>query len=116
MVLLWALFGVIAGSYPELARGGSFLGIASGALAGLIVAPVLGLCIALLGGKVKPTLLGACVGMMLGVLVRFMAGAGAPLTADMGLLVGGMAGGTCPQVIRSTLSLARSVTGLGRAR
>jgi hypothetical protein len=116
MALLWALFGAVAGAGPELASG-SGIGILSGAIAGVIVTPVLGVLIALLGGELKPTLLGGIWGAMIGVLVGIAAGAtNTPLTVNFGLMVGGMAGGTFPQVLRSTAFLARSVIGFGRGR
>jgi hypothetical protein len=117
MALLWALFGALCGACPHLASGGNIIGILSSAIAGVIVTPVLGVLIALLGGQLKPTLLGGIWGAMIGVLAGFVGGAAnAPLTADFGLLVGGMAGGTFPQVLRSTAFLARSVMAVGRGR
>jgi hypothetical protein len=117
LTLLWALFGAVVGACPGLTHGGDALGILSGALAGVILTPVLGVLIALLGGQAKPTLLGAIGGAMVGVLARFVAGApDGQLTAELGLLVGGMAGGTLPQMLRSTAFLARSVIAAGRGR
>jgi hypothetical protein len=117
LTLLWALFGAVVGAAPGLTRGGDLLGIFSGALAGVILTPVLGILIALLGGQVRPTLLGAIGGALVGALARFVAGApGGGLTVELGLLVGGMTGGTLPQLLRSTAFLARSVIGVGRGR
>jgi hypothetical protein len=117
MTLLWALFGAAAGASHYLVHGGNLIAILSGAIAGVLVMPVLGVPLALLGGQVKPTLLGGIWGAALGVLAGFVAGpSNAPVSPDFGLLVGGMAGATFPQMLRSTALLARSVLRLQRGQ
>jgi hypothetical protein len=117
MAILWAFIGAVAGAAPGLSHGDGVIRILSDAIAGVIITPILGVLIALLGGHVKPTLLGGIWGATTGVLAGFVAGrTSAPFTLDFGLLVGAMAGGTFPQLLRSMTFLARSVSGISRAR
>jgi hypothetical protein len=116
MAILWALFGAVCGAAPELARGGNLIGLISFALAGVIVTPTLGVFIALLGGRVKPSLLGALWGAAMGALAGSLGMGSASYALTVGLLVGAMAGGTLPQIVRSMSFLARSVLSLRRAR
>jgi hypothetical protein len=117
MVILWAVFGAVCGACPSLARGANAIGVLSDALAGVIVTPFLGVFIALLGGQVKTTVLGGIWGAMIGGLAGLVPGAAnVGFAVAIGLLVGGMAGGTFPQVLRSTAFLARSVMAFGRGR
>jgi hypothetical protein len=117
MAILWTLFGAVAGASHYLVLGGDIIAVVSGAIAGVLVVPVLGVILALLGGQVKPTLLGGIWGAAMGVLAGFVAGPpNAPFSPDFGLLVGGMAGATFPQLLRSTAFLVRSVFRLQRGR
>ncbi len=117
MAILWSVFGAVCGAAPELGRGGNLIGIVSGMIAGIIVTPLLGVVLALFGGQVKMTLLGGLWGAIIGASTGFLGGAvSSSLTLNFGLLVGGMAGGTFPQVLRATACLARSVREFGRGR
>jgi hypothetical protein len=95
MVLVWLLFGGICGACSDLARSGSWVGIVSGVLAGMIVMPFLGVFLGLAGARVRPTLIGGGLGGLLGALLATVVGSPSPtMVASFGLILGGLTGGT----------------------
>jgi hypothetical protein len=96
MTLLWLGFGALvgAGTAPP---GAGTIGILSGAIAGMLVLPLLGTALGLMGGQLRETLAGGLCGLAVGTAVAALR-TEAPwqFGADFGLLVGGLAGATFP--------------------
>jgi hypothetical protein len=94
MTLLWLAFGSLvgAGTAPP---GAGAIGILSGAIAGMLVLPLLGTALGLMGGQVRETLAGGLCGLAVGAVAGAL-GTETPLLfgANFGLLVGGLAGAT----------------------
>jgi hypothetical protein len=100
MTLLWLAFGALvgAGTAPP---GAGTIGILSGAIAGMLVLPLLGTALGLMGGQFREALAGGLCGLAVGVAVAaFSTAAPWRFGADFGLLVGGLVGATFPRICR----------------
>lgn len=95
MMLVWLLFGIVLGLCSEPARGGTFIGVLSGVIAGLVVMLPLGVLLGLFGGEVKPTVLGGIAAATLGACIA--AGCAMPnphFILSLSLILGGLLGAT----------------------
>jgi hypothetical protein len=83
------------------------IGFLAGALAGMIVLPVLGALLGILGGRWMETLMGTACGLVSGIAFAFFSGSSrlAP-SVSLNLLVGACAGATLPQLCRLQFWLA----------
>jgi hypothetical protein len=106
MLLLWLALGAVVGvlSAPP---GGGPIGFLAGAVAGMIVLPVLGVAFGVLGGHWRATLLGASCGLVSGCAAALVVGSTRlGLSASLCLIVGACAGATFPQLCRIRCWLA----------
>ena len=107
MVLLWLGLGALVGSLSAPPDGG-MVGFVAGALAGMIVLPILGAVFGLLGGRWRETLLGAACGLTSAILIAFLGGSTTMVpNVSLYLLLGAFAGATVPQTCRLYLWIAR---------
>src|SRR5260370_2683951 len=93
MTLLWVLLGAAVGGITASHR--NVLGVVSGVLAGVILLLPLGAALGLIGARVKLCLIGALGGAVMGAFTGMLASAlSVPAVTGVGLLGGGLAGGS----------------------
>jgi hypothetical protein len=96
MTLLWLGLGFLVGALSAPPERG-IVAILAGAIAGMIVLPLIGAVLGFLGGKWRETLVGGVAGLMLGTLAGLFAG-GNPSDvrafANMALVSGALVGAT----------------------
>ncbi len=109
MLLLWLALGALVGILT--APPGGWIGLLAGAVAGMIVLPVLGLVLAFSGGRWTETLLGATCGLISGVVLGPIVGS-VPVgtSVSLCLILGGCAGATFPPLCRFKFWLAGRLT------
>ena len=98
MMLTWMFFGVAVG-ISATPTDADMVRLISGAIAGMIVMSVLGSIVGLVGGRVKWSIIGAFCGVATGVIAGVISGQpNIGLKANVGLIVGAIAGATLPAI------------------
>jgi hypothetical protein len=100
MVLVWLVAGAVVGAIANLGKG-DVVALISHMIAGMLILPLLGLFLALIGARWNEALLGCLAGLGSGLVAGYgLPGGGSPDLSSLGLVFGGMMGGTVPVFIR----------------
>jgi hypothetical protein len=100
MAAAWAALGAVMGAGLAM-DGGDVHGVIAFMIAGMIEMAALGAVFGLIGGGPQESVVGAVWGLVVGLATGLVAGhARVVLVADLGLVVGAVAGGTLRPYLR----------------
>ena len=100
VVLVWLVGGAVVGAVATVGKG-DLVALISHMIAGMLILPLVGMFLGLMGARWDESLLGCLAGFVSGLVAgRTLPQGGLPDLCSLGLVFGGMMGGTLPVFMR----------------